>query len=61
VDGDDVAVLDPQVVADNPVDAGAAVIEIIVGKDDQHGILPLLAANQHSVATEELERFHCVV
>ena len=61
MDGDDVAVLDPQVVADNPVDASTAVIKVVVGEDNQHGVLPLLAANQHRVATEKLERLHCVI
>jgi hypothetical protein len=61
VDGDDIAVLDPQVVADNPVDAGTAVIEVIVGQDDQHGVLPLLAADQHCVTTEQLEGIHGVI
>jgi hypothetical protein len=61
VDGNDVAVLDAEVVADHAVDAGTAVIQVIVGEDDQHGILPLLAADQHCVATEQLERLHGVV
>jgi hypothetical protein len=61
VDGDDVAVLDAQVVADDAVDAGAAVIEVVVGEHDQHGVLPLLAADQHRVTTEELEGLHGVI
>lgn len=61
MDGDHVAVLDTQVVADDTVDAGAAIIEVVVGKDDQNGVLSLLATDQHSVATEELEGIHGVV
>jgi hypothetical protein len=34
MDGDHVAVLDAQVVADYAVDAGAAIIEIVVGQDN---------------------------
>lgn len=53
--------LHTQVVADNTVDAGAAIIEVIVGEYDQHGILPLFAANQYCVSTEELELLHSVI
>jgi hypothetical protein len=58
VDGDHVTVLDTQVVADNSVDTGAAVIELIVGEDDQDGVLSLLASNQDGVTTEELKGVH---
>jgi hypothetical protein len=61
VDGDDVTVLDAQVVTDDPVDASAAVIQVVVGQDDQDGVLPLLAADKDGVATEELESLHGVV
>ncbi|MDA4132646.1 MAG: hypothetical protein OK454_05920 [Thaumarchaeota archaeon] len=46
---------------DNAVQAGAAVIEIIIGKDDQNGILPLLAPDEDGVTTEQLESLHGVV
>lgn len=45
VDGDDVAVLDTQIVAHNTVQAAAAVIKIIVAKHDQNCVLSLLAAD----------------
>ena len=61
VDGDDVAVLDAEVVANNAVQAGAAIIEIIVGQNDEDGILSLLAADEDCVAAEQLERLHGVV
>lgn len=61
VDSDNIAVLDAQVVADNSVDAGTSIIKVIVREDDQNGVLPLLALNQHGVATEELQRLHGVV
>ena len=61
MDGDNITVLDTQVVADDTVDAGAAIIEVVVGKDDQNGVLSLLATDQHGVATEELEGVHGVV
>jgi hypothetical protein len=58
VDGDHVTVLDSEVVANNSVDASAAVIELIVGENDENGILSLLASNQDGVASEELELVH---
>jgi hypothetical protein len=61
VDGDNVAVLDPQIVPHNAVYPGGAVIEVIISKDDQDGVLPLLALHKNCVATEELERLHGIV
>lgn len=58
---DDVAVLDAEVVAHDTVDAGATVIQIIIGKDDQNSILALLALHQNCITPEELESLHCVV
>lgn len=51
-DSDHVAVLDTKVVADDPIDAGTAVIELFVLQDDEYGVLSLLAANQNCVASE---------
>jgi hypothetical protein len=61
VDGNDVAVLDTEVVADNTVDAGLTILEIVVGENDQDGVLALLSLDQDSIATEELESLHGVV
>jgi hypothetical protein len=61
VDSDDVAVLDTEVVADNTVDAGLTIFKIVVGENDQDGVLALLSLDQNSVATEELESLHGVV
>ena len=61
MDSDHVTVLDSQVVADNSVDSGLAILEIVVGEDDQGGVLSLLAANKDSIAPEELKGFHVVV
>ena len=58
VDGDHVTVLDAKVVADDSVDASAAVIELLIGKNDKDRLLSLLAADEHGVASEELERVH---
>ena len=58
---DDVAVLDTEVVTDNAVDAGLTIFEIVIGENNQDGILALLSLDQNSVATEELESLHGVV
>ena len=54
VDRDDVSVLDSQVVSNNSVDTSRAIIKIIVGQNNQHGILALLSLHQDSVSSEEL-------
>jgi hypothetical protein len=61
MDRDDVAVLDPEVVANDSVYAGAPIIEIIVCQHDENCVLALLALDKHGVATEELESLHGVV
>lgn len=61
VDRDDITVLDAQVVADNPVEASTAIVEVIIRQHDQDGVLPLLASNQDGIATEELQSLHRVV
>lgn len=61
VHSDHVAVLDTKVVTHNTVDAGASIIEIVIGEDDQHGILALLALHENCITTEELESLHGVV
>lgn len=58
VNGNHVAMLYAEVVADNSVDAGAAVIKLLVGEDNEDGILALLAANQDGITAEELEFVH---
>lgn len=61
MDSDNVTVLYAEVVADNSVDACAAVIEIIISQDDENRVLSLLALDKDRVATEELECLHGVV
>lgn len=58
VDGDHVTVLDAEVVADDTVDASTAVIELLVGEDDEHRILSLLASDEDGIASEKLEGVH---
>jgi copper homeostasis protein CutC len=61
VNSDNIAVLDTKVVTHNTVDAGASVIEIVIGEDDQNSVLTLLTLNENCVTTEELESLHGVV
>jgi hypothetical protein len=61
VNGDDVAVLDSQIVANHAVDASTAVVEIVICEHDQDCVLSLLALHQDGVSSEELEGFHSVV
>lgn len=46
---------------DHAVHADRAIVEVVVGEDDEHGVLSLLALDEDSVATEQLERLHGVV
>lgn len=54
VDGDNITVLDTQVVAHDTVQAAAAIIKVIITKDDQNGVLPLLASNENGITAEQL-------
>lgn len=58
VDGDHITVLDSQVVANDSVDASATIIEFLVSKNDEDGVLSLLASNQNGIASEKLELVH---
>lgn len=61
VDGDDIAMLDTEIVADDAIYPSAAVVEIVICKDDEDCVFPLLALDQDCVATEETKRVHGVV
>lgn len=58
VKSDHITVLDAEVVADHPVDAGASVIKLLIGKNNQNCVFPLLATNQDGIAAEELQGVH---
>lgn len=58
LDGNHITVLDSEVVSDNSVDAGTAVIKIFVGKDDEDGVLPLLSAHKDGITTEDAQSLH---
>ena len=61
MNGDDVAMLDAEIAADNTVDAGAPIIEIVVCKHDQDGIFSLLAFDKDCVSPKKLQGIHRVV
>lgn len=54
MDGHNIAVLDPEIVANDTVHSSTAVIQVIVGQDDQDGVFSLLALDEDSVTSEEL-------
>ena len=56
--GNHVAVLHSQVVTDNTVDSGATLIQLLVGENDEHSLLSLLASYEDGVATEERQGVH---
>ena len=58
VNGDDITMLDAKVVTDNAVQAGAAIVKVVVGENDQDGVLALLAADEDGIAAEELQGLH---
>ena len=58
VNRDDIAMLDAQVVSHNTVEANAALIQLLIGKHDQDGVLPLLAPHEDCVATEKTKSVH---
>ena len=61
VNGDDVAMLDSEVVANDSVHSGAAIVEVVISQDNQNSVLSLLALDEHCIASEELEGLHGVV
>lgn len=61
MDGDHITVLDPEVVANDTVYPCGPIIEVVVCEHNQDCVLALLALDEDSVATEELERLHGVV
>ena len=61
MDCDDVAVLHTQIMANDTIETSASVIQVIVGKNNENGVLPLLTANEDCITTEQLESVHGVV
>lgn len=54
VDGDNIAMLNTQVMSDDTVDASAAIIKVVICEHDQDCVLSLLALDQYCVSSEEL-------
>ena len=53
--------LDTQVVSNNAVDPRATIIELVVGKHDEHGILSLLALDEYRVSAKQVEVLHGLI
>lgn len=54
MNGDNIAVLDAEVMSDNAIHACASIIQIIISKNDEDCILALLSLDQDCIATEKL-------
>jgi hypothetical protein len=54
VDSDNITVLDAEIVSNNSVHAGRTIVKIIVGENNQNGVLALLTLDQDCVSSEEL-------
>jgi hypothetical protein len=61
MDCDDISVLYAKIMSDNPVDAGASIIEFIIGQHNQNRLLALLASNKDCVASEQSEDVHGII
>lgn len=54
MNSDNVTVLDSKIVANHSVDTRISVFEVIVGEDDQDGVLALFSLDKHGISSEEL-------
>ncbi len=61
MDSDDIAMFDPEIVSDDSVDAGRAIVKVIIGENDENGVFTLFALDEDGVSSEKLERLHGVV
>jgi hypothetical protein len=61
MDCNDISVLYAKVMSNNPVDAGASIIEFIIGQHNQNSLLALLASNKDCVTSEQSEDVHGVI
>ena len=61
MNGDNVTMLDTQIVANDTVYPCRAVIKVVVCKHNQDCVLALLSLHQDGIATEQLECLHGVV
>lgn len=59
VNGNHVAMLDAEVMANDTVDASTTIVELFIGKNDEDCILPLLSTNKDGIAAEKLKAVHC--
>ncbi|KAH3663657.1 hypothetical protein OGAPHI_005058 [Ogataea philodendri] len=60
MDGDNVSKSDSQIVSCHSVDFTNTIFDVVIGQDDQNGVLSLLTFDQRSVSTEQLQQLHGV-
>lgn len=61
VNGNDVAMLDAEIMSNHTVHARATIIQVVIGQDDQNCVLAFLSLHQDGVTTEQLQSLHGVV
>jgi len=54
MNGNDIAMLDSQIVPNHTIHTRTSIIQIIISKDDENGILALLSLHKHGITTEQL-------
>ena len=58
---DQITMLHTEIVSHDTVDASTSIIQVIIRKDNQNGVLAHFTLDQNCIAAEELQRLHRVV
>lgn len=54
MNGDDITMLDAQIVPDHTVHPGTSIVQVIISKHDENCVFSLLALDQDGIASEQL-------
>jgi hypothetical protein len=60
MDSDDISQTNTNIGSNNTVDAGHAVIEIVIGEDDENSVFSLLSLDEDGITSEKTECLHRV-
>jgi hypothetical protein len=61
VDGDDIAMLDAEIMSNHTVHTCTTIIQFVISENDENSILALFALHKNSIATEELQCLHGII
>ncbi len=61
IDGNDIAMFDPEIVTNDPIHSCTPVIKVVLREDNEHSVLSLLSFDQDCITTEKSKSFHGVV